>query len=113
LLIASYVFYGAWDWRFLFLILASTVVDFFAAARIEASDFARTRRGFLVLSLAVNLGILGFFKYLNFGIESLAVLLTWIGLEPHLSTLQIILPVGISFYTFQTISYTVDVYRGE
>ena len=113
LLIASYVFYGAWDWRFLSLIVGSTLIDFVAAARIDRSTSPRARRGYLVLSLVFNLGMLGFFKYYNFGIESMAELLRGLGLQPHLSTLRIILPVGISFYTFQTISYTVDVYRGE
>jgi hypothetical protein len=113
LLIASYVFYGAWDWRFLSLIVGSTLIDYVAAARIDRSTSPRARRGYLVLSLVFNLGMLGFFKYYNFGIESMAELLRGLGLQPHLSTLRIILPVGISFYTFQTISYTVDVYRGE
>lgn len=113
LLVASYVFYGWWDWRFLGLIVASTLIDYLAAQRIEASDDHRKRRIFLVISLVGNLGMLGFFKYYNFGIDSLVELLLLLGITPHISTLQIILPVGISFYTFQSISYTMDVYRGE
>ena len=113
LLVASYVFYSAWDWRFLSLIIGSTLLDFFAAQRIHRARSEAARRFYLYLSLAFNLGMLGVFKYLDFGIESLSFLLQDLGFEPHLHTLQIILPVGISFYTFQTISYTVDVYRGE
>ncbi len=112
LLIASYVFYGSWDWRFLSLILVSTVVDYWVARRLsdEADDEGR-RRLLLTLSLATNLGILGVFKYLGFFVESAAVLLTNLGFQPNLPSLGIVLPVGISFYTFQTLSYTIDVYR--
>jgi len=112
LLLASYLFYGAWDWRFLFLILASTLVDY-QAARKMADEASPTRRHWLILSLCFNLGMLGFFKYWGFGIESFAALLSVAGFTPHLPTLSVILPVGISFYTFQTIGYTVDVYRGK
>jgi len=113
LLAASYVFYGAWDWRFLGLIAASTIIDFLAAQGIEKAATKAGRRRWLLLSLTANLGLLGFFKYANFGIDSMATLLDGLGFEAHLPTLSIILPVGISFYTFQTISYTVDVYRGQ
>ncbi len=113
LLLASYVFYGAWDWRFLSLIAASTAVDFVVARRIEASGAAPARRGYLYASLCFNLGALGLFKYWNFGIDSLAALLSSLGFEPHLPALRLVVPVGISFYTFQTIGYTVDVYRGQ
>lgn len=112
LLVASYVFYSAWDWRFLSLIIGSTLIDFLAAPRIHRSQSAGERRFYLVLSLVFNLGMLGVFKYYNFGIESFGHLLRSLGFEPHLPTLKVILPVGISFYTFQTISYTVDVYQG-
>ncbi len=113
LLIASYVFYSAWDVRFLSLIVASTAVDFVAACRIQNSSDPRRRKLWLAVSLGFNLGMLAIFKYLNFGLESFAELLGWIGLSASVPTLQIILPVGISFYTFQTISYTVDVYRRQ
>lgn len=112
LLVASYVFYGAWDWRFLGLILLSTVIDFLCGQAIDRSPGQARKRLILGLSLAVNLGMLGLFKYWDFGIESMAVLLEGLGLQANLPALRLILPVGISFYTFQTISYTVDVYRG-
>ncbi|MCS7467244.1 MBOAT family protein [Stieleria sp. ICT_E10.1] len=113
LLIASYVFYGAWDWRFLSLIWASTAVDYFVAIGIEASPTQRRRWLCLIASVAFNLGLLGFFKYYDFGISSFATLLSQFGFTPHLPTLRLILPVGISFYTFQTMSYSIDVYRGK
>lgn len=110
LIAASYLFYGWWDWRFLGLIFLSSLVDFVAGRAIETR---RSPRAWLGVSLAVNLGALGVFKYLDFGIESFARLLAGLGFEPHLETLSLILPVGISFYTFQTLSYTIDVYRGR
>lgn len=111
LLACSYFFYGCWDWRFLFLIAFSTTVDFFVGRALESETDAARRRRWLVLSLAVNLGLLGTFKYCNFFIDSAQRLLTTLGLHPHLSTLGIVLPVGISFFTFQSLSYTIDVYR--
>ena len=111
LLVASYFFYGWWDWRFLSLIILSSVVDFVAARQMERSSTSAARRAWLLLSLGVNLGALGVFKYLDFGIETLAEVLRLCGFRPHLETLGVILPVGISFYTFQTLSYTIDVYR--
>jgi len=111
LLIASYVFYAWWDWRFLSLLWVSTVVDFLCARAIDT--YTHRRRWFLVLSLMTNLGILGFFKYFNFFAQSAERLLHSLGLQPDFFTLSIILPVGISFYTFQTLSYTIDVYRGK
>jgi D-alanyl-lipoteichoic acid acyltransferase DltB (MBOAT superfamily) len=113
LLVASYVFYGAWDWRFLSLILISTVVDYICGIKIHGSDDIRRRRLFLSLSICINLFILGFFKYFNFFASSLQVLLGHFGLVIHPQFLHIILPVGISFYTFQTMSYTIDIYRRE
>lgn len=113
LLVASYVFYGTWDWRFLSLIALSTVIDYGCGIGIQNSSSSRKRRGFLLLSMASNLGILGFFKYYNFFTESLAALLADFGLHASLGTLHIVLPVGISFYTFQTMSYTIDIYRRE
>lgn len=112
LLIASYVFYGWWDWRFLFLILFSTVVDFLCAKAIERNPGMK-KKLFLWYSLATNLGLLAYFKYMNFFINSLKEGFDSLGTSVNLDTLSIILPVGISFYTFQTISYTIDVYRGQ
>ncbi len=112
LLAASYVFYGAWDWRFLILIWFSSTLDFLVAPRIAAAR-GRSRKIWLSISLAVNMGILGVFKYLGFFAESLRVLLSGMGLEASWPTLHIVLPVGISFYTFQTMSYSIDVYRGQ
>lgn len=112
LVAASYIFYGAWDWRFLSLILISTIVDFSISRRLPDAS-AKGRRRLVTASLVVNLGILGTFKYLGFGIESLAELASLAGFQLHLPTLQVILPVGISFYTFQTIGYTLDVAAGR
>lgn len=111
LLLASYFFYSCWDYRFLSLILFSTVVNFFSARVIEREEQEQIRRRWLIFAVAVNLGILGFFKYFNFFASSFAEVLSAIGLSAEWTTLQIILPVGISFFTFQTLSYTVDVYR--
>ncbi|NCA81268.1 MAG: MBOAT family protein [Opitutae bacterium] len=113
LLVASYVFYGWWDWRFLSLILISSLFDFWLGRRIAATSAPRRRKAYIVLSLVSNLGLLGFFKYFNFFAESFAHLLAGFGLEAGFVTLHIILPVGISFYTFQSLSYTLDVYRGQ
>lgn len=109
LLACSYLFYAAWDWRFLSLILISTLVDYVAALRI-ASPGTR-RRVWLALSLCTNLGLLAVFKYLGFFVQSASELLQWLGFNPNMPALGIVLPVGISFYTFQTLSYTLDVYR--
>jgi alginate O-acetyltransferase complex protein AlgI len=110
LLAASYLFYGWWDWRFCFLLLLCTAVDYTAARGIEAARTPRGKRAWLVLSLISNLGWLAFFKYTNFFLANLRPLFRIAGLEvPHL---DVVLPVGISFYTFQSISYIVDVYRG-
>lgn len=112
LLAASYLFYAFWDWRFLSLLVVSTVVDFIIGRRLRlAAGPARTR--LLATSMVVNLGILGFFKYFGFFADSFAGMLSQFGLEASVPTLQIILPVGISFYTFQTMSYTIDIYRGQ
>ena len=113
LLVASYAFYGAWDPRFLLLLLGSTIVDYFVARELVATDSTRKRRWLLFVSCAVNLGSLGFFKYFNFFVESADALLAAVGLEALGGRLDIVLPVGISFYTFQTMSYTIDVYRGR
>lgn len=111
LLVASYVFYGAWDWRFLGLVWLSTLVDFYAARAIQRAVDPSTRKRFLAFSLAVNLGVLGYFKYANFFAANAARVLTGLGLHVSMPVLYIVLPVGISFYTFQTMAYTIDVYR--
>ncbi|MEH2092594.1 MBOAT family O-acyltransferase [Nostoc sp.] len=147
LLICSYIFYGVWDWRFLSLLLLSTVVDYFVGlmlsrpqvdnsivkAEIQTTETVKNgwinffswdallnkpinqqqRQGWLVLSLVVNLGLLGFFKYYNFFVDSASNLLIFLGLPVSINTLQIILPAGISFYTFQTLSYSIDAYLGK
>lgn len=138
---ASYVFYGWWDWRFLSLILFSTVMDWWFGLWISYQDhpeetrqewlsgsvvlktfgrfteavaqFGLSRKAILVFSLVMNLGFLGFFKYFNFFSDSLAALIRTFGMQPSWTTLNIILPVGISFYTFQSMSYTIDVYRKQ
>ncbi len=113
LLIASYFFYGCWDWRFLLLILFTTAFDFYAAGRIAASEDAATRKRWVTASVVVELGILGLFKYFGFFLGELNRLLFTLGLEHWEPGLRLILPVGISFYTFQALSYTIDVYRGR
>lgn len=110
LLAASYYFYAYWDYRFCGLLVLSTVVDFIVAKQIFRTQSHRTKQKLLLVSLVVNLGVLGFFKYFNFFIDSARPILESAGL--NVGTLSIILPVGISFYTFQTLSYTIDVYRG-
>ena len=111
LLGASYLFYGAWDYRFLGLMLISTLTDFTVGRLLDATHDDRRRKRIFLVSLFVNLGILGFFKYFNFFADSFASLLRSVGLEAHAPTLRILLPIGISFYTFHGISYTFDVYR--
>ncbi len=109
--LASYVFYGWWDPRFLILIFLSTVVDFAVGQRLGETDDGPKRKNLLAVSLAVNLGLLGFFKYFNFFVDNFVTAFSFLGKDFQGGTLHIILPVGISFYTFQTMSYTLDVYR--
>lgn len=111
LLIVSYVFYGWWDWRFLSLIIISSLVDYLVGLKIPSVSKQRHKTLLLLISLSVNLGLLGFFKYYNFFVESFIDAFSVFGIQLHSSTLSIILPVGISFYTFQTLSYTIDIYR--
>ncbi len=112
LLVASYFFYGWWDWRFLILILLSTIVDYHCAHWINQSTNPHRRRILLALSLAVNLGFLGFFKYFNFFQDSLIHVLKALGISyVNPTVLSILLPPGISFYTFQEVAYIVDVYH--
>ncbi|MCA1752517.1 MAG: MBOAT family protein [Cryomorphaceae bacterium] len=110
-LFASYVFYGWWDWRFLGLIMFSTVVDFFVGKYLMLTEDAKRRKWLLFTSVFVNLGFLGFFKYFNFFLDSFTEAFTFFGGQVQGFTLQIVLPVGISFFTFQTMSYTIDIYQ--
>ena len=112
LLLVSYVFYAAWNPPFLVLLWISTLTDWFAAKRIVISTGTR-KKLYLVLSILVNLGLLGYFKYGTFLEENFAELMLLLGIEYTLSDSDIILPLGISFYTFQSMSYSIDVYRGK
>lgn len=114
LLLASYFFYGWWDWRFLLLMIFSTVIDYIIAQRIADETRPDRRRTLLIVSLCINFGLLGFFKYCNFFVDSFATMLQTMGIHNvPMFFLKIILPPGISFYTFQEIAYVVDVYKGE
>lgn len=113
LLVCSYSFYAFWNWKFLGLIFISSLTDFIVGGRIHGCGNPKKRKLLLVVSLTVSLGILCFFKYADFFIDSFAAAFTLFGAHPEVSHLNIILPVGISFYTFQTISYSMDVYRGK
>jgi D-alanyl-lipoteichoic acid acyltransferase DltB (MBOAT superfamily) len=108
---ASYVFYGWWDWRFLSLIIFSTIVDYTVGRMLGSAVGSFKRKALLWTSILVNLGFLGFFKYYNFFLDNFTAAFSFFGSEISASSLQIVLPVGISFYTFQTLSYTIDVYR--
>jgi alginate O-acetyltransferase complex protein AlgI len=113
LLISSYIFYGAWDYRFLLLLMLSTCIDYAVGNAIDRQDNQKDRKRWLIISLITNLGILGFFKYFNFFADSLVDLASSLGFTVSPVTLQIILPVGVSFYTFQSMSYTIEIYRGR
>ena len=113
LLVASYFFYAYWDYRFLVFMWFSTIVDYTVGRWLSSTEDERKRKRIFAISLIVNLGILGFFKYQGFFVDSAADLLRAFGLEPNLRSLEVILPVGISFYTFHGISYTFDVYRRD
>ncbi|MBI6117464.1 MBOAT family O-acyltransferase [Salegentibacter maritimus] len=108
---ASYLFYGWWDWRFLSLILFSTLVDYFVGQHLGKTESPTRRKVLLWISILVNLGFLGFFKYYNFFLDNFKSAFSVAGYELNANSLNIILPVGISFYTFQTLSYTIDVYK--
>ncbi|MFV0152491.1 MBOAT family protein [Empedobacter falsenii] len=110
LLIASYYFYGCWDWRFMFLLGFSTLLDYYSGIKIEEATSQNLKKIWLTISIGINLGFLGFFKYYNFFADSFAEMLNGFGLNVHPWTLQIILPVGISFYTFHGLSYIIDIY---
>lgn len=111
LLIVSYIFYGWWDWRFLSLIVFSSFVDYYVGAGLLKTEGERKRKFLLMISVFVNLGLLGFFKYYNFFLENLVSAYTFFGQPINPQGLHIILPVGISFYTFQTLSYSIDIYN--
>lgn len=110
ILVASYIFYGWWDYRFLSLIVLSSLIDYFTGLKLENLSDQKSRKFYLSVSILFNLGMLGVFKYYNFFVESLLVSMQSLGIEFQYTTLNIILPVGISFYTFQTMSYTIDIY---
>jgi D-alanyl-lipoteichoic acid acyltransferase DltB (MBOAT superfamily) len=111
--LSGLVFYGWWDWRFAVLLLVTTGIDYAVGLALEREEDDRRRRAWLMLSLVTNLGVLGFFKYFNFFADSFARFSALFGMHPSMFTLQILLPMGISFYTFQALSYTIDVYRRE
>jgi len=116
LLIASYYFYGCWDWRFLFLIAFSSVIDYSVGLGLSKYEDLIVRKLLLLISVSVNLGVLGFFKYFNFFVSNFISLLSSFGFQVNYNEpilFNIILPVGISFYTFQTLSYTIDAYKKE
>ena len=111
IVVASYVFYGWWDWRFLSLIIFSTVVDYLIGQKLRTEEKQSKRKVLLWTSIIVNLGFLGFFKYYNFFLENFVDVFSLFGMQINANSLNIILPIGISFYTFQTLSYTIDVYK--
>jgi len=113
LLLASWVFYGAWDWRFVALLIASAVINWGAARIIYAAETRATQKTVVTIGVVANLGILGFFKYYDFFLEQLGAILAGWGMARDLPLLQIVLPVGVSFFTFQGMSYLIDVYRGR
>lgn len=111
LLVASYFFYACWDWRFMFLLVFSTLLDYFTGLKMQDADNQKSKKFWFWLSVIVNLGFLGVFKYYNFFVESFAEAVSHIGLQVNPWTLSIILPVGISFYTFHGLSYVIDIYK--
>lgn len=113
ILLSSYFFYGWWDWRFLLLILFSTIIDFLIGLSLRKTNDQGLRKGLLSVSILINLGLLGFFKYFNFFLDNFLTAFQWMGMPIQQGLLDIVLPVGISFYTFQTLSYTIDVYRNK
>lgn len=113
LLASSYFFYSCWDWRFLFLLLFSTLLDYFTAIKMEESKSIKIKKFWFWLSIIINLGFLGVFKYYNFFIDSLTDGLLNLGIKSNFWTLQVILPVGISFYTFHGLSYVIDIYKNR
>lgn len=113
LLVASYFFYACWDWRFLFLLIFSTLLDYFTGVKIYQSSSIKKKTLWLWVSIVINLGFLGIFKYYNFFAQSFVEGLSLLGINSSYSSLQIILPVGISFYTFHGLSYVIDLYKNR
>jgi D-alanyl-lipoteichoic acid acyltransferase DltB (MBOAT superfamily) len=113
LLGASYYFYASWDWRFLFLLIFSTLLDFFAGLQMERVSKISKKKFWFWLSIGINLGFLGVFKYYNFFADSFATALSNLGMKVNPGTINVVLPVGISFYTFHGLSYVIDIYRGK
>lgn len=113
LLVASYLFYGWWDWRFLILLISISIVNYLISFKIKAGNDDRRRKVYLITGMVVNLGVLGFFKYFNFFIEGFIDLFSLFGYQVKGMSLNVILPLGISFYTFLSISYLIDIYRGQ
>ena len=113
LLLASYYFYGSWDWRFAGMLLLLSAADWFFALRLSSTEDAKVRKLYVTASVAMNLSVLAFFKYVHFFVTSAVTLANRLGVQLSEPTLKIILPVGVSFFTFQSLSYTIDVYRRE
>lgn len=113
LLVSSYFFYACWDWRFMFLLIFSTLLDYFTGIKIHEATNKKNKSFWLWLSIGINLGFLGVFKYYNFFAESFADGISLLGFKANLGTLQIVLPVGISFYTFHGLSYVIDIYKNR
>lgn len=113
LLVASYFFYACWDWRFLFLLVFSTVLDYYTGIKMAEAATKKSKSFWFWLSVGINLGFLGVFKYYNFFADSLVDSLSLLGIKAHLWTLKVILPVGISFYTFHGLSYVIDIYKDK
>ena len=111
LLAASYFFYSCWDWRFLFLLIFSTLLDYFTGIKMQDAGSKISRKNWFWLSIIVNLGFLGVFKYYNFFADTFAEVMSHAGIEVNPFTIQVILPVGISFYTFHGLSYVIDIYK--
>ena len=111
IVVASYLFYGWWDWRFLSLILFSTLVDYTVGQKLRNEENQLKRKVLLWTSILINLGFLGFFKYYNFFLDNFITAFSFFGQDIQANSLNFILPVGISFYTFQTLSYAIDVYK--
>ena len=113
LLLASWVFYAWWDWRFVGLLIASALLNWFVAKRIGESEDRNTRHRLVAIGVVINLIILGFFKYYGFFVEQFGEMLKLAGWERDLPLMHVILPIGISFFTFQGMSYVIDVHRGK
>jgi alginate O-acetyltransferase complex protein AlgI len=113
IVLVSYIFYGWWDWRFPVVLFINSLVNYFLGMHLAETDKTIKRKILLAISIIANIGSLAVFKYYNFFIRNFLESVSSIGINPHLSTLNIILPIGISFYTFQTLSYTIDIYRGK